>query len=256
VNVRMATAELLRLRKNRALVVWMVLMTTGAVTALYVIGQAFHWNDPAHNGPAGGADNLRHGLLVISFVGSVAASILGSTVGTSDLSSGVLRDLIVTGKSRSALFASRVPGMLLFWVPLVVVAYVVAVAFDFAFAGNLATPGATAILKDGLWVLLVTCIALAASMGVASLIGSRGISIGVLLGWQLAVTPLILNISVLGVTRELLLTAATDRVRPFSGDGGSGGALHASLAAAILVLVGWVVVPLIAGGWRTATRDA
>jgi ABC-type transport system involved in multi-copper enzyme maturation permease subunit len=256
VNMRMATAELLRLRKNRALVVWMVLMTTGAVTALYVIGQAFHWNDPAHNGPAGGADNLRHGLLVISFVGSVAASILGSTVGTSDLSSGVLRDLIVTGKSRSSLFASRVPGMLLFWVPLVVLAYVVAVAFDFAFAGNLPTPGATAILKDGLWVLLVTGIALAASMGVASLIGSRGISIGVLLGWQLAVTPLILNISVLGVTRELLLTAATDRVRPFSGDGGGGGTLHVSLAAAILVLVGWVVVPLIAGGWRTATRDA
>jgi ABC-type transport system involved in multi-copper enzyme maturation permease subunit len=256
VNVRMATAELLRLRKNRALVAWMVLMTTGAVAALYVIGQAFHWSDPAHNGPAGGADNLRHGLLVISFVGSVAASILGSTVGTSDLSSGVLRDLIVTGKSRSALFASRVPGMLLFWVPLVALAYVVAVAFDFAFAGNLATPGATALVKDGLWVLLVTCIALAASMGVASLIGSRGISIGVLLGWQLAVTPLILNISVLGVTRELLLTAATDRVRPFSGDGGSGGALHVSLAAAILVLVGWVVVPLIAGGWRTATRDA
>jgi ABC-type transport system involved in multi-copper enzyme maturation permease subunit len=256
VNARLATAELLRLRKNRALVAWMVLMTTGAVTALYVIGQAFHWNDPAHNGPAGGADNLRHGLLVISFVGSVAASILGSTVGTSDLSSGVLRDLIVTGKSRIALFAARVPGMLLFWVPLVVLAYVVAVAFDFAFAGNLATPGATAIVKDGLWVLMVTCIALAASMGVASLIGSRGISIGVLLGWQLAVTPLILNISVLGVTRELLLTAATDRVRPFSGDGGSGGALHVSLAAAILVLVGWVVVPLVVGGWRTSARDA
>jgi ABC-type transport system involved in multi-copper enzyme maturation permease subunit len=256
VNVRMATAELLRLRKNRALVAWMVLMTTGAVTALYVIGQAFHWNDPAHNGPAGGADNLRHGLLVISFVGSVAASILGSTVGTSDLSSGVLRDLIVTGKSRTALFAARVPGMLLFWVPLVVIAFLVAVAFDFAFAGNLPTPGVTAIVKDGLWVLLVTCIALTASMGVASLIGSRGISIGVLLGWQLAVTPLILNISVLGVTRELLLTAATDRVRPFSGDGGGGGALHVSLAAAILVLAGWVVVPLVAGGWRTATRDA
>lgn len=255
-NVRMATAELLRLRKNRALVAWMVLMTTGAVAALYIIGQAFHWNDPAHNGPAGGADNLRHGLLVISFVGSVAASILGSTVGTSDLSSGVLRDLIVTGKSRLSLFAARVPGVLLFWVPLVLLAYVVAVAFDFGFAGNLPTPGLTAIVKDGLWVLMVTCIAVVASLGIASLIGSRGISIGVLLGWQLAVTPLVLNISVLGVTREVLLTAATDRVRPFSGDGGGGGVLHVSLAAAILVLAGWVVIPLILGAWRTATRDA
>lgn len=101
-NVRMVTAELLRLRKNRALFAWMVVMTTGAVAALYLIGQAFHLNDSVHNGPAGGADNLRHGIVVISFVGSVAAAILGSTVGTSDLSSGVLRDLIVTGGRGSA----------------------------------------------------------------------------------------------------------------------------------------------------------
>ena len=158
-NVRMVTAELLRLRKNRALFAWMVLMTTGAVAALYLIGQAFHLNDSVHNGPAGGAENLRHGIVVISFVGSVAAAILGSTVGTSDLSSGVLRDLIVTGRSRIGLFAARVPGMLLFWVPLVAIAYAAAVAFDFAFAGNLPTPGATAIAKDGLWVLMVTAIA-------------------------------------------------------------------------------------------------
>jgi ABC-type transport system involved in multi-copper enzyme maturation permease subunit len=260
VNMRMATAELLRLRKSRALFAWMVLMTTGAVTALYVIGQAFHWDDPAHNGPAGGAENLRHGLLVISFVGSVAAAILGSTVGTGDLNSGVFRDLVVTGKSRASLFAARVPGTLFFWVPLVLLAYVVAVVFDFAFAGNLPTPGGTVLIKDGLWVLMVTCIAVVASLGIASLIGSRGISIGVLLGWQLAVTPLVLNISALGVTRELLLSAATTRVQPFSGDGGGGGngagALHVSLAAAILVLAAWVVIPLLAGGWRTATRDA
>jgi ABC-type transport system involved in multi-copper enzyme maturation permease subunit len=260
VNVRMATAELLRLRKNRALFAWMVLMTTGAVAALYLIGQAFHLNDSVHNGPAGGADNLRHGIVVISFVGSVAAAILGSTVGTSDLSSGVLRDLIVTGRSRVGLFAARVPGMLLFWVPLVVIAYAAAVAFDFAFAGNLPTAGATAIVKDGLWVLMVTAIAAVASMGIAALIGSRGISIGVLLGWQLAVTPLVLNISALGITRELLLSAATARVQPFTGPGGAGGdaasALHLSLAAAIAVLAGWVIVPLAAGCWRTATRDA
>jgi ABC-type transport system involved in multi-copper enzyme maturation permease subunit len=259
-NVRMVTAELLRLRKNRALFIWMVLMTTGAVAALYLIGQGFHLNDSVHNGPAGGADNLRHGIVVISFVGSVAAAILGSTVGTSDLSSGVLRDLIVTGRSRIGLFAARVPGMLLFWIPLVVIAYAVAVGFDFAFAGNLPTPGATTIVKDGLWVLLVTAIAAVASMGIASLIGSRGISIGVLLGWQLAVTPLVLNISALGVTRELLLSAATTRVQPFTGPGGAGGdaasALHVSLASAIVVLAGWVIVPLVAGGWRTATRDA
>lgn len=170
-NMRMVTAEVLRLRKSRALVAWMLLMTTGAVCALYLIGQGFHWNDSVHNGPAGGSENLRHGILVISFVGSVAAAIIGSTVGTSDLGSGVMRDLIVTGRSRAGLFAARVPGILIFWLPLVVLAYAVAVAFDFAFAGNLPTPGAAAIVKDGLWALMVTGIAAVASMGIASLIG-------------------------------------------------------------------------------------
>jgi hypothetical protein len=259
-NTRMVTAELLRLRKHRALLAWMFLMTTGAVAALYLIGQGFHWNDPAHNGPAGGADNVRHALDVISFIGSVAAAILGSTVGTSDVTSGVFRDLVVTGRSRLGLFAARVPGMLLFWVPLVVLAYAVAIGFTFAFAGNLPTPGLTSIVKDGLWVLMVTTIAATASLGIASLIGSRGISIGVLLGWQLAATPLLLNISQLGVTREALLSAASTRVEPFStagrGPNGDAAALHVSLAAAIFVLAMWIAVPLVAGCWRTATRDA
>ena len=253
-NMRLINAELLRIRRNRALVIWAFILTTGAVTAFYLIAQGFHWNDSVHNGPAGGAENLRHPLMIISIVGGVAAAIVGTSVGVSDLSSGVFRDLVVTGKSRMALFAARVPGMLAFWIPLVLTAFVVAVAFNFAFAGNLATPGATTIVKDGLWVLMVDCIALITAMGVSSLIGSRGISIGVLLAWQLAVTPLVLNISQLGVTRELLLTAAAARVQPFVG--GDRNQLSMSLAAAILVLGAWVAVPLLVGGWRTVTREA
>ena len=259
-NVRMISAELLRLRKNRALDVWMFIMTTGAVAAFFLIAEGFHLNNSQQNGPPGGATNLEHAVVVISFIGSVAAAILGSTVGTNDLSCGVFRDLVVTGKSRTTLFLARVPGMLLYWVPMVILAYSVSVIFDFAFAGGLATPGLTPIIKDGLWALMVTCIALCTSMGVAALIGSRGIAIGVLLGWQLAATPLLLNISQLGVTREAILTTATSRVSPISGRTGPGGdaanALHVSLAAAIVVLLAWIILPLAAGGWRTITRDA
>ena len=112
----------------------------------------------------------------------------------------------------------------------------------------------TAIAKDGLWLLAVDCIAVIVAMGVSSLIGSRGISIGVLLAWQLAVTPLILNISQLGVTRELLLSAAATRIQPFPG--GDRNAVSMSLGAAIAVLVLWMGVPLLLGGWRTVTREA
>jgi len=254
VNGRLITAELLRIRRNRPLVIWAFVLTTVAVTAFFMIAQGFHWSDPAHNGPAGGADNLRHPVMILSIVGGVAAAIVGTSVGVSDLTSGVFRDLVVTGKSRYALFAARVPGMLAFWIPLILVAFAVAVAFDFAFAGNQATPGATAIAKDGLWLLTVDCIAVIVAMGISSLIGSRGISIGVLLAWQLAVTPLILNISQLGVTRELLLSAAATRIQPFPG--GDRNTVSMSLGAAIAVLVLWIGVPLLLGGWRTVTREA
>ena len=251
-NRRMVSAELLRIRRNRALVSWSVILTAGAVTALYVIAQGFHLNDAANNGPAGGADNLHHGLEVISLIGGVAAAIVGTSVGTSDLTSGVLRDLAVTGKSRVTLFLARVPGMLIYWVPLILLTYAVAVAFDFAFAGGLPTPGVTSIVKDGAWAVLITSIVLCVSVGVSALIGSRGISIGVLLAWELAVTPLVLNISALGVTREALLQAASRRIQPFPNDQST---LGMSLAAAIAVLILWTVVPLALGAWRTATRD-
>jgi ABC-type transport system involved in multi-copper enzyme maturation permease subunit len=251
-NTRMVSAEFLRIRRNRALVIWAFILTSGAVAALYIIAQGFHWNDSVNNGPAGGADNLRHGLVVLSLIGGVAAAIVGTSVGTSDLTAGVFRDLVVTGRSRWGLFFSRVPGMLVFWIPLIVIAYAVAVVLDFAFAGGLATPSTTAIVKDGLWVVFVTSIALCVSLGVSAVIGSRGISIGVLLGWELAATPLLLNISLLGVTRELLLESATRRIQPFFSEDA---AIGTSLAAAIVVLALWIVVPLALGAWRTATRD-
>jgi ABC-type transport system involved in multi-copper enzyme maturation permease subunit len=253
-NGRLISAELLRIRRNRPLVIWTLILTTGAVTAFFLIAQGFHWNDPAHNGPAGGADNFRHPLMILSIVGGVAAAIVGTSVGVGDLTAGVFRDLVITGKSRSALFAARVPGMLAFWVPVIALAFVVALAFDVAFAGGQQTPSATALGKDALWVLSVDCIALIVAMGISSLIGSRGISIGVLLAWQLAVTPLVLNITQLGVTRELLLSAAATRLQPFPG--GDRNTVSMSLGAAVVVLCLWVGVPLLLGGWRTVTREA
>ena len=109
-NGRMISAELLRVRKSRALVIWMFLMTVGAVAAFFLIAEGFHLNNAHQNGPPGGATNLVNGVRVISFIGAVAAAILGCTVGTSDLSSGVFRDLVVTGKARVALFGARVPA--------------------------------------------------------------------------------------------------------------------------------------------------
>ena len=42
--------------------------------------------------------------------GAVAGVIVGATAGGADIEAGVFRDLAATGRSRTALFAARLPG--------------------------------------------------------------------------------------------------------------------------------------------------
>jgi ABC-type transport system involved in multi-copper enzyme maturation permease subunit len=252
-NIRLIRAELLRLRKHRGLLWWSVLLTTGAVTVMFLIVLGYHLDNSAHYGPAGGTHGLGQALWVLSVVGSVAAAILGASAGTSDTASGVFRDLVVTGRSRAQLFAARAAGLVAFWVPMIVAAYLVSLAFTYGLAGGLATPGLGEVVRDGIWLLAFTTVGLLGALGVSSVIGSRGIAIGVLLGWQLAVSQILENISQLGVIREGLLTSAAQRLDPFPGDTV---VVSMSVAAAVVTMAAWAIVPLLAGAWRTRTRDA
>ena len=255
---RLISAELLKLRKRRGLVVTVSLMTVGV--AIFIVGllEILHLANPGHHGPAGGISNLGHELVVLSLLGSVAAGIVGATAGAADLSAGVFRELVVTGRSRWALFRARIPGALLFLLPLVVVAFGVVAAGSLVFAGTLPTPSAHIIVVSGLWLLLDVTFYLLVGLGLASVIGSRTTTIAVLLAFRLALTPLFLALSFLGVIRELVPGAALQRLEP-TGFGDAirqGPHIAMSTAAAIAVLVGWAVVAIRAGGWRTATRDA
>jgi hypothetical protein len=101
----------------------------------------------------------------------------------------------------------------------------------------------------------VTAVAFALALGVSSLLGSRGTSIGILLGWWLVATPVLMNLESLGSVREGLAVVALERLAPaalFEGDP----TVPISLAAALTVLLAWTVVPLALGAWRTCTRDA
>jgi hypothetical protein len=93
------------------------------------------------------------------------------------------------------------------------------------------------------------------ALGVSSLLGLRGTTIGIVLGWQVVAMPILLQIKTLGSLREGLLGAATERLAPaalFEGHM----VLLMSLAATARVIVAWTVVPLAVGAWRTVTRDA
>jgi hypothetical protein len=255
---RLTSAEILKLRKRRGLAVTVGLMTVGASLFYHALLAILHAANPAHHGPAGGVTNLGHGLVLISTLGAVAAGIVGATAGAGDLGAGVFRELVVTGRSRWQLFVSRIPGGLAFLLPAVALAYLIQAVGSVVFAGSLAAPSTGLLAESGAWALLDVTLFFLLGLGLASLIGSRTTSIAVLLAFRLALTPLILAVSFLGVARELVPSAALARLEPqaFGDSIRQGPHVGMSLAAAIVVLVGWALVATAVGGWRTATRDA
>ena len=104
------------------------------------------------------------------------------------------------------------------------------------------------------WVVLSTGFDLLLALGFSSLIGSRGTTIGVLIGWQHLASPLLAQLSLIGRFRQAMFTAAFDRLTPM-GPSQEPLVVH-SVTVAAIVLIGWLAVFLAAGGWRTVTRDA
>jgi hypothetical protein len=254
---RLVRAELLKLRKRRALAVTVLLQTVGASVITYGILVILHAANPAHHGPAGGSSNLGHVLWVLSMLGAVAATLVGATAGAGDLGAGVFRELVVTGRSRTALFLARIPGGLAFLLGIVAVAYSIAAVASVVFAAAGAAPSTGELVAGGLWLMLATGLYFVLSLGLASVVGSRTTTIGIMLAWRLALTPVLLSLSFLGAGREVLPDAGLQHLAPhaFASDLQIG-KLGMSAGLSVLVLALWSALALALGAWRTATRDA
>jgi hypothetical protein len=252
---RLVIAEVLKLRKRRGLVLATFALTVLPMIVAYIVLVILHATEPAKHGPAGGLDNFSGSMYLLTQLGVVAAILLGATAGAGDLRSGVFRELVVTGRPRLALFAARVPAGLGLAVVAVWAGFAVTAVASTVLAGSLEPPSAGLLVESAAWLALVVGLALVLALGVSSAVGSRGTTIGVVLGWQLVLLPILLQMGTLGSLRELLPVAATDRVAPSAlFDGGV--IVPMSLSVAIAVLAAWTIVPLAAGAWRTCTRDA
>ena len=248
-------AEILKLGKRRGLVITTFALTVVPMVIAYIVLLAMHATNPEKHDPAGGLENFTGSLDVYTLLVSVAAVLVGATLGAGDLGAGVFRELVVTGRSRWSLFAARIPGGLAFLLPFVVAGLAVTATAGAVFAGaGQQSIAVGLIVETGVWIALVASVTMVVALGVASVLGSRGTTIGILLAWQLAVAPLLLQIRPLGPLREGLLPAAVERLQP-SGLGGEA-TLSMSAAAAVAVVAAWIVVPLVIGGWRTARREA
>jgi hypothetical protein len=251
---RLVTAEFLKLRKRRGLVVSTLVLTVAPMIVAYVVLAVLHATNPASYEPPGSLENFSGSMEVLTQLSAVAAILVGATLGAGDLGAGVFRELVVTGRSRFALFAARVPAGLALLVPLVGGAFAITATAATLLAGSAEAPSGSLLAHSAGWLALVTAPSFALALGVSSLLGSRGTSIGILLAWQLVAMPLLVQFGALGDLREGLVDAATQRFAPSALVGGV--AVPMSLGAAVVVLFAWIAVPLAVGAWRTCTRDA
>jgi len=254
----LAHAYWLTLRKRRGLFWTMAAMTVGIEVVVFGVLLILHAVNPNHHGPAGGISNLGHGMFILNLLGAVAASIAGASAGADDLSSGVFRELVVTGRSRFVLFAARVPGGLAFLLPFTAAAYAVAAVVASAAHGYLEAPSVTLMIESGIWVLAEAAFYFVFGLGLGSLTGSRAYSIGILLAWRLILARIIAAIGFLGLFREVVPDVHFARLLPNGVEATlrEGPHVGVSLAAAITVLLVWVAVWFGLGAWRTITRDA
>jgi ABC-type transport system involved in multi-copper enzyme maturation permease subunit len=251
----MIGADLLRLRKKRGVVA----LALAAVLAPLVIWTGYsvieHASNPAQYGPAGGLQHFARVLDLLGvFMGPVAAVLIGAEAGAGDLAAGVFRDNVLTGRSRLALFLARIPGALAVTFAVIGIAFAFGLAVIFGFAGGLPTPSLSVILESVAWLALANGAVCVIAIGLASLTGSRPGTITTLIGWELVLSPLLLQATTLGTARRGLLDGVLEFLKPGPLSGAPLVPMPVFVAVAVTAL--WVAILPAFGAWRAQTRDA
>ncbi len=139
----MIATRFMELRKRRGLMITLILVTIGIPTVFLVARLLLHAVAPKTYGPAGGYDvytAMVSGVLYL--FGFIVAATLGAAAGSGDLSDGMFRHEVVTGRSRLALYLARIPAGLAIIVPLVAAGFtVVCLVCVFASPSHLAING-------------------------------------------------------------------------------------------------------------------
>ena len=123
-TVGMIATRIMELRKRRGLMTALIMTNIGFPAVFLVIRLLAHAFAPYANPPAGG--DMIFVILVAGFLpafGFIVATTVGCTAGSRDLTEGMFRHVVVTGRSRLALYLARIPAGLAIVVPLVAIGY-------------------------------------------------------------------------------------------------------------------------------------
>jgi len=125
----MIATRFMELRRRRGLMIALIGVTIGIPTIFLAVRLLLHALAPKTYGPAGGYNIYTAMVAGVLYVfGFIVAATLGCTAGSVDITEGMFRHLVVTGRSRLALYLARIPAGLAIIVPLVAIGFTVVCA--------------------------------------------------------------------------------------------------------------------------------
>jgi hypothetical protein len=125
----MVTTRFMELRKRRGLMIALIAVNIGIPVVFLAVRLVSHAVDPKSYGAAGGYSiftSLVAGFMYI--FGFIVAAVVGSTAGSVDLTEGMFRHLVITGRSRLALYMARIPAGLAIVISMVAIGYTIVCA--------------------------------------------------------------------------------------------------------------------------------
>ncbi len=249
----MIAADLLKLRKKGSVTGWALVLTAGISIVFYAYLVIAHATDPRHHPPAGGLHHFINGFSTLGLdFGTIAAILIGVEAGAGETADGTLRELVVTGRSRLALFATRIPAALIVTLVVVSAGLLIATLVTFVFAGGEPTPSAWLVVQSLGWVLFANSVVCVIAVGIGTLMGSRPAALISLIAWQTIATRFLLESTGLGGARKAVLDAALTQLKPGAPDR----AVAMSTMLALIVIALWAAIATGLGAWRNASRDA
>jgi len=262
--------RLLELRKRRTLMIVTVAFTVGLPVIFYAIRLLYHLGDPARYAPAGAPDAFATIGILMGEFGFIVAATVGATAGTADLTDGVFRHLVITGRSRLALYLARIPAGLSILLSLAAAGFTVTCLVTAVLGSPHAAAGVTVsagdMVRSGLWLELDLLIGFVLGLGLGSLMGQRTVPVILLIVLEIIITPVLADhpLPFFLNGERLIVGVAMDQLKPAALAGGaqvgpSGGLLHLSPMptwAMITVIAGWLVGWSAIGAWKMAARDA
>ena len=125
----MISTRFMELRRRRGLMISLIAVNVGIPVVFLGVRVISHAVDPTSYGPAGGYTVFT--TLVLGFLyvfGFIVAAVVGCTAGSVDLTEGMFRHLVITGRSRLALYFARIPAGLAIVIAMVAIGYTIVCA--------------------------------------------------------------------------------------------------------------------------------